>query len=120
MSTDDTTPAPSAKLPCAPTNGGLAGTEDAQSRHAALLARIAQAALAAGRDPSTVQLLAVSKTFGPDAILALAACAHLRYEPAAASVYGTTPYLQDNSFLIIGERLNASGSKKVRELLSKP
>jgi len=42
----------------------------------------------------------------------------LSYEPSAASIYGTTPYLQDNSFLIIGERLNASGSKKVRELLA--
>ena len=42
----------------------------------------------------------------------------LRYEPAASSLYGVTPYLQDNSFLIIGERLNASGSKKVRELLA--
>ncbi|MCX5951014.1 MAG: methionine synthase [Cyanobacteria bacterium] len=43
---------------------------------------------------------------------------HLDYEPAAASIYGITPYLQDNSFLIIGERLNASGSKKVRDLLN--
>jgi len=42
----------------------------------------------------------------------------LHYEPAASSIYGTTPYLQDNSFLIIGERLNASGSRKVRELLA--
>jgi 5-methyltetrahydrofolate--homocysteine methyltransferase len=42
----------------------------------------------------------------------------LEYEPAAASIYGVTPYHQDNSFLIIGERLNASGSKKVRELLN--
>jgi 5-methyltetrahydrofolate--homocysteine methyltransferase len=42
----------------------------------------------------------------------------LAYEPAAASIYGVTPYQQDNSFLIIGERLNASGSKKVRELLN--
>ena len=42
----------------------------------------------------------------------------LAYEPSAASIYGTTPYLQDNSFLIIGERLNASGSKKVRDLLA--
>ncbi len=42
----------------------------------------------------------------------------LGYEPSAASIYGVTPYLQDNSFLIIGERLNASGSKKVRELLN--
>jgi 5-methyltetrahydrofolate--homocysteine methyltransferase len=42
----------------------------------------------------------------------------LQGEPAAASIYGITPYHQDNSFLIIGERLNASGSKKVRELLN--
>ena len=42
----------------------------------------------------------------------------LGYEPAASSLYGATPYFQDNSFLIIGERLNASGSKKVRELLN--
>ncbi len=40
------------------------------------------------------------------------------YEPSASSIYGATPYFQDNSFLIIGERLNASGSKKVRELLN--
>ncbi|MEX1316596.1 MAG: homocysteine S-methyltransferase family protein, partial [Synechococcaceae cyanobacterium] len=42
----------------------------------------------------------------------------LQVEPSAASIYGTTPYHQDNSFLIIGERLNASGSRKVRELLA--
>ena len=42
----------------------------------------------------------------------------LQVEPSAASIYGTTPYHQDNSFLIIGERLNSSGSKKVRELLA--
>ncbi|MDF5709012.1 MAG: methionine synthase [Nostoc sp. S4] len=39
-------------------------------------------------------------------------------EPAAASIYTTQPYEQDNSFLIIGERLNASGSKKCRDLLN--
>ncbi len=39
-------------------------------------------------------------------------------EPSAASIYSAQPYLQDNSFLIIGERLNASGSKKCRELLN--
>ncbi|XFA73782.1 methionine synthase [Thermosynechococcaceae cyanobacterium Okahandja] len=38
--------------------------------------------------------------------------------PAAASLYSPQPYDQDNSFLIIGERLNASGSKKCRELLN--
>ena len=40
------------------------------------------------------------------------------YAPAAASIYTAQPYDQDNSFLIVGERLNASGSKKVRDLLS--
>ena len=39
-------------------------------------------------------------------------------EPAAASIYTTQPYEQDNSFLIVGERLNASGSKKCRDLLN--
>ncbi|OCQ97461.1 methionine synthase [Nostoc sp. MBR 210] len=39
-------------------------------------------------------------------------------EPAAASIYTTQPYTQDNSFLIVGERLNASGSKKCRDLLN--
>ncbi|MBW4632854.1 MAG: methionine synthase [Iphinoe sp. HA4291-MV1] len=43
---------------------------------------------------------------------------HPELEPAAASIYNTQPYEQDNSFLIIGERLNASGSKKCRELLN--
>lgn len=38
--------------------------------------------------------------------------------PAAASIYSPQPYDQENSFLIIGERLNASGSKKCRELLN--
>lgn len=42
----------------------------------------------------------------------------LNYTPAAASIYTAQPYEQDNSFLIVGERLNASGSKKVRELLN--
>jgi len=43
---------------------------------------------------------------------------HPHYEPSAASIYSTQPYMQDNSFLIVGERLNASGSKKCRTLLN--
>jgi len=43
---------------------------------------------------------------------------HPHYEHAAASIYSTQPYVQDNSFLIVGERLNASGSKKCRTLLN--
>jgi len=42
---------------------------------------------------------------------------HPYKEPAAASIYSAQNYIQDNSFLIIGERLNASGSKKTRTLL---
>jgi 5-methyltetrahydrofolate--homocysteine methyltransferase len=42
----------------------------------------------------------------------------LNYVPSAASIYSTQPYEQDNSFLIVGERLNASGSKKCREMLN--
>ena len=38
----------------------------------ALMARIERAAAAAGRDPGTIAVLAVSKTFGPDAVR----CAH--------------------------------------------
>ena len=39
--------------------------------------------------------------------------------PSSSSLYNMVPYKQDNSILIVGERLNASGSKKVRELLTK-
>ncbi|MDQ3490710.1 MAG: methionine synthase, partial [Acidobacteriota bacterium] len=37
--------------------------------------------------------------------------------PAASSIYFQQPYIQDASFLIVGERVNASGSKKMRDLL---
>jgi len=37
---------------------------------------------------------------------------------AASSIYSQQPYVQDASFLIIGERVNASGSKKMRDLLN--
>lgn len=43
---------------------------------------------------------------------------HPHYEPSAASIMSAQPYIQDNSFLIVGERLNASGSKKCRDLLN--
>ncbi len=62
----------------------------------------------------------------PDHIKALADVAkdltpkerHPHHEPSAASIYTTQPYIQDNSFLIVGEKLNASGSKKCRDLLN--
>ncbi|MEG4037469.1 methionine synthase [Microcoleus sp. S36b_A4] len=42
----------------------------------------------------------------------------ISWEPSAASIYSAQPYEQENSFLIVGERLNASGSKKCRDLLN--
>ncbi|HLL76307.1 MAG TPA: methionine synthase [Pyrinomonadaceae bacterium] len=40
-----------------------------------------------------------------------------RLVPSASSIYIQQPYRQDTSFLIVGERVNASGSKKMRDLL---
>ncbi len=37
--------------------------------------------------------------------------------PSASSIYFQQPYTQDASFLIVGERVNASGSKKMSDLL---
>ncbi|MGI8469091.1 MAG: methionine synthase [Pyrinomonadaceae bacterium] len=42
---------------------------------------------------------------------------NVKFAPAASSIYFSQPYTQDNSFLIVGERVNASGSKKMRDLL---
>jgi len=38
-------------------------------------------------------------------------------EPAAASIYSATPYSQERSVLMVGERTNANGSKKFREAM---
>ncbi|HKS29518.1 MAG TPA: methionine synthase, partial [Pyrinomonadaceae bacterium] len=38
--------------------------------------------------------------------------------PSCSSIYMQQPYVQDTSFLIVGERVNASGSKKMRDLLN--
>ncbi|NET50794.1 MAG: dihydropteroate synthase, partial [Merismopedia sp. SIO2A8] len=65
-----------------------------------------------GTRPDHIQQLAeISKTLKPKQ-------RHPQQEPSAASIYSTQPYEQDNSFLIVGERLNASGSKKCRTLLN--
>jgi 5-methyltetrahydrofolate--homocysteine methyltransferase len=39
------------------------------------------------------------------------------YEPGATSIYSHVPFFQDTSFMIIGERTNANGSKKFREAM---
>ncbi|MBA3600428.1 MAG: methionine synthase, partial [Acidobacteria bacterium] len=44
---------------------------------------------------------------------------HADLIPSASSIFFQQPYNQDNSFLIVGERVNASGSKKMRDLLER-
>ncbi|HEX2274380.1 MAG TPA: homocysteine S-methyltransferase family protein, partial [Acidimicrobiales bacterium] len=39
------------------------------------------------------------------------------HEPGAASIYTHVPFRQETSFLVIGERTNANGSKKFREAM---
>jgi len=65
-----------------------------------------------GTRPDHIQQLAeIGRTLKPKE-------RHPHFEPSAASIYTAQPYEQDNSFLIVGERLNASGSKKCRDLLN--
>jgi len=42
---------------------------------------------------------------------------HPTPEPGATSIYSLVPFEQDTSFMIIGERTNANGSKKFREAM---
>ncbi len=42
---------------------------------------------------------------------------HVTYEPAVSSLYAATPFAQDASVLMIGERTNANGSKAFREAM---
>jgi 5-methyltetrahydrofolate--homocysteine methyltransferase len=39
------------------------------------------------------------------------------HEAAAASIYTSVPFRQDTSFLVVGERTNANGSRKFREAM---
>jgi 5-methyltetrahydrofolate--homocysteine methyltransferase len=41
----------------------------------------------------------------------------VQYRPSLASLYSAVPIEQDNSFLVIGERANANGSRAFRDLL---
>src|SRR5580658_8728032 len=45
------------------------------------------------------------------------AARHPEHEPAAASIYSAVPFHQDTSFLVVGERTNANGSKKFRDAM---
>ncbi|MEM9264199.1 MAG: methionine synthase [Cyanobacteria bacterium P01_F01_bin.13] len=90
--------------------GGCCGT---RPDHIAALAEIANEL-----SPKQRQVRLDKGTRGQECKEAVEPRPALNYTPAAASIYGAQPYDQDNSFLIVGERLNASGSRKVRELLN--
>lgn len=48
---------------------------------------------------------------------AKAADRHPDHDPGAASIYAAVPFRQDTSFLVVGERTNANGSKQFREAM---
>lgn len=82
-------------LPTLPTN--------LQANLHAVHERITKAALAAGRDPSSVRLLAVSKTFGPKAILCAAAAGQRAFgenyvQEAAAKIIALRALRPDPAF----------------------
>ena len=64
------------------------------------------------RRPSTSAAV-VERVPGPDPGRA----ARPVHEPGATSIYSLVPFEQDTSFLIIGERTNANGSKKFRDAM---
>ena len=75
-----------------------------------------------GTTPEHIRLLAeaVARPAGRVAAAKSAGAAVFNGEGLTSSVsslYSPTPYRQDNSILIIGERMNASGSKKFKQLL---
>ncbi len=45
------------------------------------------------------------------------AARHPVHEPSASSVYSAVPFRQDTSFLVVGERTNANGSRRFREAM---
>ena len=93
--------------------GGCCGT---RPDHIAQLADVAKDLTPKMR--SVRQIPAPASVNGHSDISHLEPRPALGYSPAAASLYTAQPYDQDNSFLIIGERLNASGSKKCRTMLN--
>ena len=46
--------------------------------------------------------------------------ASIEHEPGASSIYSNVAFHQDTSFLVVGERTNANGSKKFRDAMLEP
>ena len=65
-----------------------------------------------GTTPAHIELLVKEAAALPKPVKARTAIS-----PCSTSLYGPTEHRQDNSFLIIGERCNASGSRAFKQLL---
>ena len=110
-------------ISCLP-NAGLPSVVDGKMHYDLSPAELA------GYHKSFVEELGISVIGGccgttPEHLSAVVqACANLtaarrspRHEPGAASIYSHTPFEQSTSFLVIGERTNANGSKRFREAM---
>ncbi len=110
-------------ISCLP-NAGLPSVVDGKMHYDLTPAELA------GYHKSFVEELGISVIGGccgttPDHLSAVVqACSNLsvaertpHHEPGAASIYSHTPFEQSTSFLVIGERTNANGSKRFREAM---
>lgn len=98
--------------------GGCCGTRPEHIGSLAEIARNLQPKKRSIRAHFNHQYLENESSVNPNGGVSVHPRPTYNYVPAAASIYAAQPYDQDNSFLIVGERLNASGSKKVRDLLN--
>jgi 5-methyltetrahydrofolate--homocysteine methyltransferase len=70
-----------------------------------------------GTDPSHIAALdAMLRELADDDYRPAPKPREVRWVPTIASLYGAVPYRQENAVFSIGERCNANGSKKFREL----
>jgi PLP dependent protein len=87
-----------------------------QARLADVLGRIAAAAGAAGRDPASVRLVAVSKTFGPEAIAPVLDAGHRVFgENRVQEAAGKWPALRARSAGLELHLIGALQSNKARD-----
>jgi pyridoxal phosphate enzyme (YggS family) len=96
-----------------------AGLDAAPERLASVLARIAGAAEAAGRDPASVRLVAISKTFGPGDIVPVLEVGHRIFgENRVQEAHAKWPALRERYPGIELHLVGALQSNKAREAVA--
>ena len=89
------------------------------ARLAGVMARMATAARAAGRDPASVNLIAVTKTFGPEHILPVLDAGHRRFgENRVQEAKGKWPALRDRTPGIELHLIGPLQSNKAKEAVA--